>query len=80
MKVIDRFNEVEAFGENKSIDEILNFVYSHRIYIENVLDENFPNDILNATNRFMEIDEYDGCERSAWGRFLNSDMEKLLNN
>jgi len=79
MLVIDKFNEVEAFGKDKSVKEILNFVYNHRIYVSDVLDENFPEDILKATEKFLETDkEYDGDEEKAWERFLKSNIEELL--
>ena len=75
MKVFERFVEVKGFGELKNVDDILSFVYQHRIYINDVLEEDFPKDILNVTQEFLDHDfHYDGDEHKAWERFLNSDM------
>ena len=77
--MIDKFIEVEAFENCTDLEDILGFVYGQRIYISDVLDEDFPEDILKATEKFLETDvEYDGDEREAWKRFLNSNIEELF--
>ena len=79
MKVIERLNELEVFEDCKELEDILGYVYGLRIYVSDVLDENLPEDVLKATERFLETDEeYDGDEKEAWKRFLNSNIEELF--
>ena len=79
MKVYERFNELNVFGENQTVENILGRVYNNRIYISDVLEQDLPMDLIEATEVFMASDvEYDGDEKKAWERFLNMDMEYLI--
>lgn len=79
MLMIDKFNEVNAFGDNKELEDVIGLLYAHRIYISDALDEELAEDVLRAIEIFLETDEeYDGDEEEAWRRLLNTHIEELL--
>jgi len=80
MKVIDRLNEIKVFGNDPvSVEKAVAFLYQHRVYVVDLLDEDIPEDLHKAIENFLDnLVYYDGDESQLWKDLLNLDYETLV--
>ena len=80
MKVIDRLNEIKVFGNDPvSVEKAVAFLYQHRVYVVDLLDEDIPEDLQTAIENFLDnLVYYDGDESQLWKDLLKLDYETLV--